>query len=127
MTASPQPTDGREALLAVAQAICKSRTCEGISCCQWPAQRGRTECPVKAGAYDDAARAALGQMVRGEPPVHQPTSPSVDGERRAHKVMTAFEYISTPIVGWHEVCRNVDGFEGVGVRYLGEAALTTKV
>ena len=43
----------------VAIAICKSRTCEGVSCCQWPAQGGRTQCPVKAGAYDDAARAAI--------------------------------------------------------------------
>lgn len=43
----------------VAKAICKSRTCEGISCCQWPAQRGRTDCPVKRGAYDEAASAAI--------------------------------------------------------------------
>ena len=43
----------------VAKAICKSRTCEGFSCCQWPANGGRTKCPVKAGAYDDAARDAI--------------------------------------------------------------------
>lgn len=43
----------------VAHAICKSRTCEGISCCQWPANGGRTDCPVKNGGYDDAARDAL--------------------------------------------------------------------
>lgn len=48
-----------EAIESVAKAICKSRTCEGFSCCQWPAQGGRTQCPVKAGGYDDAARAAL--------------------------------------------------------------------
>lgn len=28
----------------VAKAICKSRTCEGIYCCQWPAQGGRQSC-----------------------------------------------------------------------------------
>jgi hypothetical protein len=44
---------------AVARAICKSKTCEGINCCQWPAQGGRTSCPVKAGGYDYAARDAI--------------------------------------------------------------------
>jgi len=38
--------------------------------------------------------------------------------KRAHKVMTPEEYAATPINGWHEVCRNVDGFGGVGVRYV---------
>lgn len=45
----------------VATAICKSRTCEGIRCCQWPANMGmglRT-CPVPTGAYDEAARDAI--------------------------------------------------------------------
>jgi Lar family restriction alleviation protein len=46
-------------LRSVALAICKSRTCEGISCCQWPANMGRINCNAKNGAYDDAARAAL--------------------------------------------------------------------
>jgi hypothetical protein len=44
---------------AVARAICKSKTCEGINCCQWPAQGGRTSCPVKVGGYDYAASAAI--------------------------------------------------------------------
>jgi hypothetical protein len=48
-----------EMIRRIATAICKSKTCEGISCCDWPAQRGRTDCPVKRGAYDDAARDAL--------------------------------------------------------------------
>lgn len=45
----------------VAQAICKSRSCEGMNCCQWPANRGRLpkDCPVKRGGYDDAAQAAI--------------------------------------------------------------------
>jgi len=46
-------------LTRVATAICKSRTCEGASCCQWPANRGRRQCPVRDGGYDDAARAAV--------------------------------------------------------------------
>lgn len=46
-------------VLTVARAICRSRTCEGVSCCQWPAQRGRTECPVNNGGYTDAAREAI--------------------------------------------------------------------
>lgn len=50
----------------VARAICKSRTCEGFSCCQWPANGGRTKCPVRDGGYDDAARAALDAMRGGE-------------------------------------------------------------
>jgi len=46
----------------VAEAICMSRSCEGIECCQQPANRGRLakDCPVKNGGYDDAAVAALG-------------------------------------------------------------------
>lgn len=47
----------------MAQSICKSRTCEGISCCQWPAQGGRVDCPVKRGAYDDAAKCAIETML----------------------------------------------------------------
>jgi hypothetical protein len=43
----------------------------------------------------------------------------IHGERVAHKVMTAEEYAATPIVGWHEVCRDIDGFGGVGIRYKG--------
>lgn len=43
----------------VAKAICKSRTCEGVACCQWPANGGRHKCPVQLGYYDDAARDAI--------------------------------------------------------------------
>lgn len=51
----------REDVDAVARAICKSRSCEGGSCCEWPANMGRiaAECPVKRSGYDDAAQAAL--------------------------------------------------------------------
>jgi len=38
--------------------------------------------------------------------------------RKAHKIMTAEEYAAMTIVGWHEVCRDVDGFGGVGVRFI---------
>jgi hypothetical protein len=44
----------------VARAICKSRSCEGFKCCEWPANRGRMTCPVELGGYDDAASAAIG-------------------------------------------------------------------
>lgn len=50
------------AIETIAKAICKSRTCEGFSCCQWPSQMGRTDCPVKRGNYDEAARAAMTAM-----------------------------------------------------------------
>lgn len=51
----------------VARAICRSRSCEGSACCQWPANGGRhghwnrwqRECPVNAGGYDDAALDAI--------------------------------------------------------------------
>lgn len=51
----------------VARAICKSRSCEGIECCQWPCNGGRhgdwnrlkRECPVDAGGYDHAALEAI--------------------------------------------------------------------
>ena len=39
--------------------------------------------------------------------------------RRPHKVMTPEEYAEMKIIGWHEVCRDVDGFGGVGVRFIG--------
>lgn len=39
---------------------------------------------------------------------------------KAHKVMTAEEYAAMPIKGWHEVCRDIDGFSGVGIRFLGD-------
>ena len=44
-------------------------------------------------------------------------------ERKAHKVMTPEEYAAMPIIGWHEVCRDVDGFGGVGIRYLGASTV----
>jgi hypothetical protein len=37
---------------------------------------------------------------------------------KAHKVMTPEEYASMTIVGWHEVCRDFDGFGGVGIRFI---------
>jgi hypothetical protein len=49
---------------AVAKAICKSRTCEGVACCQWPGNMGRTDCPVKRGGYDDAAIAAIEAVLK---------------------------------------------------------------
>lgn len=45
---------------------------------------------------------------------------TLSGERIAHKVMTPEEYAAMPLKGWHQVCRDVDGFGGVGIRYLGE-------
>lgn len=48
-----------ELVRIVAASICKSRTCEGINCCQWPANGGRHKCPVEAGGYDDAAKEAI--------------------------------------------------------------------
>jgi hypothetical protein len=38
--------------------------------------------------------------------------------RKPHKTMTPDEYAALQIEGWHEVCRNVDGFGGVGVRFV---------
>jgi hypothetical protein len=37
---------------------------------------------------------------------------------KPHKTMTAEEYAAMKIEGWHEVCRNVDGFGGVGIRFI---------
>lgn len=51
-----------EKVREVALAICKSRTCEGASCCQWPANMGRVNCNAKSGAYDEAAIAAIEAM-----------------------------------------------------------------
>ena len=43
----------------------------------------------------------------------------VERYREPHKVMTPEEYAAMPIIGWHEVCRDVDGAGSVGIRYLG--------
>lgn len=37
---------------------------------------------------------------------------------KPHKTMTPEEYAAMPIIGWHEVCRNVDGCGGIGIRFL---------
>jgi len=55
------------AIKNIARAICKSKTCEGINCCQWPCNGGKRRdrfgqgapCNVDAGGYDDAAWAAF--------------------------------------------------------------------
>jgi hypothetical protein len=39
-------------------------------------------------------------------------------QKLAHRVMTPEEYQALNIKGWHEVCKNVDGLGGVGVRSL---------
>jgi hypothetical protein len=52
--------------------------------------------------------------------------PNLLEPRQPHKTMTRGEYFSAEIIGWHEVCRDVDGYNGVGVRYLSEADPETK-
>lgn len=42
------------------------------------------------------------------------------GRGKAHKTMTSEEYDVTPIVGWHMVCRDYDGFGGTGVRFIAD-------
>ena len=47
----------------VARAICKSKTCHGKDCREWPANAGlRHKCRVDKGGFDDAARAAIAAM-----------------------------------------------------------------
>lgn len=48
---------------------------------------------------------------------------TIVAERKVHKTMTTEEYAAMPIIGWHEVCRDVDGFGGVGIRYLGTSGI----
>lgn len=49
----------------VAKAICKSRSCVGIHCCEWPANMGRRHaCTVDGKGFDDAARAAIAVFAR---------------------------------------------------------------
>lgn len=52
-------------------------------------------------------------------------SSAVCTDRRPHKTMTPEEYAAMPLIGWHEVCRDVDGFGGVGIRFLGEPSAAT--
>jgi hypothetical protein len=62
--ATPRLTEGGFIVIhAIARAICQSRSCEGVRCCQWPANGARrSDCPVDRGGYDDAARAALAAL-----------------------------------------------------------------
>lgn len=57
--------------------------------------------------------------------VYDKTRRTIVAERRPHITMTPEEYAAIPIIGWHEVCRDVDGFGGVGVRYLGASPAHT--
>lgn len=34
-----------------------------------------------------------------------------------HKIMTPEEYAATKIIGWHSVCKNVDGAGNIGIRF----------
>lgn len=38
-------------------------------------------------------------------------------EFKADRVMTKEEYDAMPLIGWHEVCKDFDGFGNVGVRF----------
>lgn len=62
---STSPRGKVPSLEQIERAICQSRTCEGVMCCQNPAQIGRTSCPVKAGGYADAAKAVLTLFTEG--------------------------------------------------------------
>lgn len=44
---------------------------------------------------------------------------------KSHKVMTPEEYAVMPIIGWHEVCRDIDGFGGTGIRFIGESSASS--
>lgn len=37
---------------------------------------------------------------------------------KADRVMTPEEYAAIPLVGWHMVCRDFDGFGGVGICFV---------
>jgi len=41
--------------------------------------------------------------------------------KQPHKIMTLEEYELLDLQGWHEVCRNHDGFGGVAIRYKSDA------
>jgi hypothetical protein len=36
---------------------------------------------------------------------------------RPHKIMTPEEYAALRIIGWHRVCKDADGFGGIGIQY----------
>jgi hypothetical protein len=83
---------------AAAKAICKSATCEGINCCQWPSNGSKrrdhlgqaVECNVAKGAYDAAAIAALTAAAQvAEPPGHTDLMVSPEGIDRYLEVEAA--------------------------------------
>lgn len=64
----------------------------------------------KAMAGDHAGEELL-EIVRSITPSHAELAP--------HKIMTRDEYRALTLKGWHMVCLDVDGCDGVGIRYLG--------
>jgi hypothetical protein len=55
-------------------------------------------------------------------PADHPSPPNQAGilakqEFKADRVMTPEEYAAMPIIGWHQVCKDFDGFGNVGVRF----------
>lgn len=46
------------------------------------------------------------------------TDPRADmDDSTAHRVMTPEEYSALKLIGWHSVCKNVDGLGSIGIRY----------
>lgn len=37
---------------------------------------------------------------------------------KADRIMTPEEYAAMPLVGWHMVCKDFDGFGAIGVRFV---------
>lgn len=77
----------------------------------------RPECQTSAGckcqrvAWNPAPHAAPSAML-------SLGSWGTIGGRQAYKIMTREEYDAMPLIGWHEVCRDIDDAGNVGVRFL---------
>ncbi len=70
-------------------------------------------CPDELVQRGKELREKIAELKSGAP---------AQGTRSPHKVMTHEEYAAMPIIGWHEVCRDVDGFGAIGIRFLGETS-----
>jgi hypothetical protein len=78
-----------------------------------PKARGYTSSIAEAARLTEADARSYASQADGVT-----AHPASDFEPKPDKIMTRDEYLAANLQGWHQVCWNVDGHGGVGVRYM---------